>query len=139
MTDPIQLGLPHREPFIFVHEVIELEPGVRALCESRFPSSTPFFAGHFPDNPIVPGVILTEALAQSAGLAAGEPGRDRSFFLTAIRQMKFPGPAFPDEAIRLTATKTFEVGGLLQFAVSAEASDRIVAEGVIVLSENVPA
>lgn len=135
MTDPVQLGLPHREPFIFVQDVTEYRPGERAICESVFPISTPFFAGHFPGNPIVPGVILTEALAQAAGIAAGEPGRNRRFFLTAIRQMKFPGPAYPDESIRFTATKTIEVGGLLQFAVRAKAGDRPVAEGIIVLSE----
>lgn len=135
MTDPIVHGLPHREPFVFVQKVVELTPGLSALCESCFPAATPFFAGHFPGQPIVPGVILTEALAQTAGLAAGEPGRARSFFLTAIRQMKFLVAVRPDETIRLRASKTFEVGGLLQFAVSAEVGERVAAEGTIVLSE----
>ncbi len=135
MKDPIAHGLPHREPFIFIQKVVELSPGESALCESVFPLSTPFFAGHFPGNPIVPGVILTEALAQTAGLAAGEPGRERSFFLTAIRQMKFRGAARPDETIRFRAVKSMEAGGLLQFAVSAETGERPVAEGTIVLSD----
>lgn len=135
MTDPISHGLPHREPFIFVQKVIESVPGESAVCESRFPLDTPFFEGHFPENPIVPGVILTEALAQASGIAAGVPERKRSFFLTAIRQMKFPGPALPDEVIRFKSVKSMEVGGLLQFAVRAEVGHRVVAEGTIVLTE----
>ncbi|MBC7856363.1 MAG: beta-hydroxyacyl-ACP dehydratase [Pirellulaceae bacterium] len=135
MTDPLRHGLPHREPFIFVHDVVEHRPGESAVCESVFPASTPFFAGHFPGHPIVPGVILTEALAQTAGIAAGEECRRRSFFLTAIRQMKFFGPVHPEEKIRFSASKTTEAGGLLQFAVAAETGGRKVAEGVIVLSE----
>ncbi len=137
MTDPISHGLPHREPFIFAQKVLEVSPGESALCESQFPLSTPFFDGHFPGNPIVPGVILTEALAQTAGIAAGERERKRSFFLTAIRQMKFPASARPGEVIRLRAVKSMEVGGLLQFAVSAKVGKRAVAEGAIVLGETV--
>lgn len=134
VPDPIRHGLPHREPFVFVQKVIAHQAGESAVCESVFPAATPFFAGHFPGNPIVPGVLLTEAMAQTAGIAAGEPGRERSFFLTAIRQVKFPGPAFPDETLRFAATKLREVEGLLQFAVRAEAGDRLVAEGTLVLS-----
>ena len=61
--------------------------GQSAVCTKRFAASEPFFRGHFPGNPLVPGVILTEAAAQTAGIAAGEPGR--IYHLSAIRQMKF--------------------------------------------------
>ena len=98
-----------------------------------FPAETPFFAGHFPGVPIVPGVIIAEALAQTAGLAAGQPGR--SFRLTAIRTMKFPAAAGPGEEIRLDAKKAAVVGGLWQFEVRASVGVRTIAEGVIVLSE----
>jgi 3-hydroxyacyl-[acyl-carrier-protein] dehydratase len=98
-----------------------------------FPAKTPFFAGHFPGMPLVPGVILAEALAQTAGLAAGEPGR--SFRLTAIKAMKFPAAAGPDEEVRLHARKVAAVGGLWQFDVRAVVDGRTVAEGVVVLSE----
>ena len=83
--------------------------------------------------PMVPGVILVEALAQTAGLAAGQPGR--SFRLTAIKAMKFPAAARPDEEVRLYAKCVAVVGGLWQFDVRAVTGERTVAEGVVVLSE----
>ncbi len=132
-TNPIALGLPHREPFIFVDAVLAHTPGESAECVKIFPLSTPFFAGHFPGDPLVPGVILAEALAQTAGLAAGQSGR--AFRLTALKSMKFPSAARPDEELRLYARKVAAVGGLWQFECRASVGDRVVAEGVVVLSE----
>jgi 3-hydroxyacyl-[acyl-carrier-protein] dehydratase len=131
--DPIALGLPHREPFVFVDRLVARAAGESAECVKTFPAATPFFAGHFPNAPLVPGVILAEALAQTAGLAAGQPGR--SFRLSAIKVMKFPSPAGPDEEIRLHARTIAVVGGLWQFDVRAAVDGRTVAEGVVVLSE----
>ena len=132
-TNPAALGLPHREPFIFVDRVIAHTPGESAECVKTFPLATPFFAGHFPGDPLVPGVILAEALAQTAGLAAGQPGR--GFRLTALKAMKFPAAARPDEELRLHARKVATVGGLWQFECRACVGERVVAEGVVVLSE----
>ncbi len=131
---PIELGLPHREPFIFVDEVVELQPGERAVCRKTFSAEEPFFRGHFPGDPLVPGVILTEALAQTAGLAAGQPGK--SFRLSAIKGMKFLRAVRPLDPIDLTARKVATVGGLWQFEVAARVGDAVVAEGVVVLSES---
>ena len=82
---------------------------------------------------MVPGVILAEALAQTAGLAGG--GEGRAFRLTAIKAMKFPGAVRPAEEITLRADKRGAVGGLWQFDVVARVGERVVAEGVVVLSE----
>lgn len=131
--DPIALGLPHRKPFIFIDAVLEQIPGESARCRKVFSPEESFFAGHFPGDPIVPGVILAEALAQTAGLAAGEAGR--SFRLTAIKGMKFFGAVRPLDEIILKAKKIAAVGTLWQFAVEASVLDRTVAEGMIVLSE----
>jgi 3-hydroxyacyl-[acyl-carrier-protein] dehydratase len=132
--DPIALGLPHRAPFVFVDEVIEVRPGEAAVCRKSFQTDEPFFRGHFPGDPLVPGVILTEALAQTAGLAAGQLGR--SFRLSAIRGMKFLRAVRPLEVIALTARKVAVVGGLWQFEVGAQVDGHTVAEGVVVLSES---
>jgi 3-hydroxyacyl-[acyl-carrier-protein] dehydratase len=131
--DPIELGLPHRDPFIFVDSILELVPGERAEGEKTFRVDNPMFRGHFPDHPIVPGVILVEALAQTAGIAVGTPGK--RLYLTAIRGMKFPAACAPGEKIALSAIKAASVSGLIQCNVAARVGDRVVAEGTIVLAE----
>ncbi len=91
------------------------EPGVSAECETEFSKNDPMFAGHFPGEPLVPGVILTEALAQTAGIAAHDETSKTRFLLSAIRQMKFLRPVRPEEKIVLRARKIGEVDQLLQF------------------------
>jgi 3-hydroxyacyl-[acyl-carrier-protein] dehydratase len=132
---PVELGLPHREPFVFVDRVIALEPGTSAVAEKTFSPDEPMFRGHFPGDPIVPGVILTEALAQTAGLAGASAGEGRRFLLSAIRGMKFPAAARPEQKITLTARLTGTMGGLWMFAVNATTAHGAVAEGQVVLSE----
>jgi 3-hydroxyacyl-[acyl-carrier-protein] dehydratase len=132
--DPIALGLPHREPFIFIDSVNELLQGERASASKTFAASEPMFCGHFPGDPIVPGVILTEALAQLSGIVSGKAGS--ALRLAAIKTMKFPAAARPEEKITLSAKFTGAVGGLVQCAVEARVGDRLVAEGVIVLAES---
>lgn len=135
MPTPVACGLPHRKPFIFIDSVIELSPGQKAVCRKVFKAEEPFFRGHFPGDPIVPGVILTEALAQTAGIAAGCGGSKKSYRLSAIKLMKFFKPARPLDEISLYAEKHGEVGGLLQFNVSATVGGEAIAEGFLVLSE----
>jgi 3-hydroxyacyl-[acyl-carrier-protein] dehydratase len=130
---PEELGLPHREPFCFVDWVLELEPGESALCTKSFAPEDPVFRGHFPGQPLVPGVLLAEALAQTAGLAAGRAGRP--MLLSAIRGMKFLASAVPGEAITLRARKVMTVGALWLFEARADVDGRVVAEGQVVLSE----
>jgi 3-hydroxyacyl-[acyl-carrier-protein] dehydratase len=130
--DPIQLGLPHRPPFIFIDEVTEIEPGRSAKATKRFSTEEPFLEGHFPGNPIIPGVLIAEALAQTAGIAIGGPGRN--FLLTAIRAMKFLRPVRPGEQIDLSAECLGEMNGLAQCAVRATCQGQPVAEGQLVLA-----
>ena len=130
--EPTAFGLPHRAPFLFVDCITAYVPGIEAEGEKTFASDDPMFAGHFPGNPIVPGVILTEALAQVAGIAGSS---EKGFLLSAIQSMKFPSPARPEEIISLRADKTGSLGGLHPFTVSADVGGRIVAEGRIVLNE----
>lgn len=132
--DPIALGLPHREPFIFVDEVTSLTEGESAAGRKTFAPEAPFFAGHFPGDPLVPGVILAEALAQIAGIAASRSGQG-GMRLAAIKGMKFVRAVRPGETIELSARKAGAAGGLWRFAVEARVGAEIAAEGVIVLAE----
>ena len=131
--DPISLGLPHRPPFIFIESVDNVEPGMLARCSKTFRRSESFFEGHFPGNAIVPGVLLVEGMAQTAGIAVGRP--EKMFLLAAIRFMKFLRPVCPEETISFTARKLGEVSGLVQCAVEARVAQHLVAEGHIVLME----
>jgi 3-hydroxyacyl-[acyl-carrier-protein] dehydratase len=134
---PSSLGLPHRPPFVFVRELAKCDPGVSAEAVTSFAADDPIFAGHFPGNPLVPGVILTEALAQTAGIAAAA-GHSKNaapmFLLSAIRSMKFFRAVRPGERIDLRAEKLAHVGDLVQFKVEASVSGVQVAEGQLVLS-----
>jgi 3-hydroxyacyl-[acyl-carrier-protein] dehydratase len=128
------LGLPHRPPFVFVRKVLACEPGVSAECETEFSADDPMFEGHFPGDPLVPGVILTEALAQTAGIAAHRENSGTRFLLSAIRQMKFLRPVRPNEKIILRSRKLGEVDRLLQFEVEAIVDGKPVASGQLVLN-----
>jgi 3-hydroxyacyl-[acyl-carrier-protein] dehydratase len=131
------LGLPHRPPFVFVREVVHCEPGQSVEARTVFETDDPMFGGHFPGNPIVPGVILTEALAQAAGIAAasGYPETARPLFLlSAIRTMKFLQAVRPADQIELHAEKIAGTETLLQFKVKASVNGAIAAEGQLVLS-----
>src|SRR6202047_2819458 len=115
--DPISLGLPHRPPFIFVESVVKLEAGLLSECSKTFRRSETFFKGHFPGNAIVPGVLLVEGMAQTAGIAVGGP--QKLFLLAAIRSMKFLHLVRPEEPLGFRACKVGDVSGLVQFAVEA--------------------
>lgn len=132
---PEDLGLPHREPFVFVDTLKSVTPGQAAYCEKTFLPGNPIFEGHFPGEPLVPGVLLAEALAQTAGIAGASGRQGRRFLLSAIRSMKFPAAARPGDLIELEATKSAEIGGLLQFNVRAMVGETTVAEGSIVLND----
>jgi 3-hydroxyacyl-[acyl-carrier-protein] dehydratase len=134
---PRFLGLPHRPPFVFVRQLVAATAGESAECVTWFDADDPMFGGHFPGNPLVPGVILTEALAQTAGIAAasGYPEDARPFFLlSAIRGMKFHRAVRPGERIVLRAKKLAQVDKLVQFQVDAAVANAPVAEGQIVLT-----
>jgi 3-hydroxyacyl-[acyl-carrier-protein] dehydratase len=128
------LGLPHRPPFVFVRKLVAREPGVSAECETEFSKDDPIFAGHFPGDPLVPGVILTEALAQTAGIAAHQENSGTRFLLSAIRQMKFFRAVRPEEKITLRARRIAAAGELLQFEVEALIDNKAVAAGQLVLN-----
>ncbi|HEV8578960.1 MAG TPA: 3-hydroxyacyl-ACP dehydratase FabZ [Thermoanaerobaculia bacterium] len=95
--------LPHRYPILLVDRVLEMEPGRRIVAIKNVTINEPFFAGHFPGRPVVPGVLLVEGMAQAGGLLLFSDVADRSsklLFFAAIEEAKFRRPVVPGDQIR---------------------------------------
>ena len=131
---PVICGLPHREPFLFVDAVLDREPGQRAKVIRTFRAEEGFFAGHFPDEPLVPGVLLVEAIAQCAGIAAGAPSSGGTWRLTAIRQAKFFMPVRPGDTTEILVEMEGGLGGLVRAKGEVRRGGELVAEAAVVLS-----
>ena len=129
----IEALIPHREPFLLIDRVIELEPGVRCVAEHEFTGEEWYLRGHFPGNPIVPGVILTESCAQTATvMAMALPEyRDGLGLFAGIDEMRFKRIVRPGETGRFEATMDKMRRGYARVAVKAFVGTELAAEGTI--------
>jgi 3-hydroxymyristoyl/3-hydroxydecanoyl-(acyl carrier protein) dehydratase len=134
--------LPHRPPFLFVDRVVQLVSGRRIVAELDLRQDEPHFRGHFPGRPIMPGVLVSEAMAQTAGLLLAlsartgnplTPETPRLMVLAAVN-VKFLHPAVAGESLKLQANFERTVGPLSHLAVSANVGRREVAAGTVVLA-----
>lgn len=132
--------LPHRPPFLFVDRVTELDPEERIVAELDLRPLEPHFAGHFPDNPVMPGVLITEALAQTAGLliALTEESKNRDargkMFYLAKADMKWMAPAHPGDTLILEAKHVRTLEKLVAFSVRAFTKRVDLATGHLTLA-----
>jgi 3-hydroxyacyl-[acyl-carrier-protein] dehydratase len=142
-ADELMRLLPHRPPFFFLKRLREWTLGVRALADVEFDGSEEFLRGHFPGNPVVPGVILVEACAQAAGLALAArtdsiPTAARPPSLAKIITMKFRAPVRPRERLEVEAivTTRFENSGAVEVVLRRDGA--IVAEGALAIHLGAP-
>ena len=100
----IEQIIPHRDPFLFLDEVLELEPGVRVVARKQVRGDEWFFPGHFPGRPIMPGVIIVEALAQAGAVAvlSVEENRGRLALFAGIDDVRFKRIVSPGDELTLT-------------------------------------
>ena len=132
--------MPHRPPFLFVDRVTGLVEDDRILAERHLAAEEPHFAGHFPGEPIMPGVLITEAAAQTSGLlhafsceARGEDPRGRLFYL-ARADMKWTSPCRPGDTLQIESVLQRAMGGLLSFKVRVFTKRADVAVGSLTLA-----
>jgi 3-hydroxyacyl-[acyl-carrier-protein] dehydratase len=106
MKAAIESILPHRSPFLFISRIVSLEPGGKAVAEYDVPPDLPLFEGHFPQEPILPGVIIREMLAQSGALAllSLESMKGKVALLARIESARFKRPVRPGETLRAEMT-----------------------------------
>jgi len=139
MTEAVQLDmqailerLPHRYPFLLVDRVLECRPGesIRALKNVTY--NEPFFPGHFPGRPVMPGVMIIEALAQAAGIlcfitADVIPDHTTRFYFVGIDKARFRRPVVPGDQLLLNAQLERSLKGIWRFATVALVGDTEVA------------
>ena len=126
----IQNLLPHRYPFLLVDRVIEIDPGKKAVGIKNVTINEEFFQGHFPGNPIMPGVLIIEAMAQLAGVLAFNSGANKgtSVYFMSIEKAKFRRPVVPGDQLRLEITISQQRGNVWKFSGSAVVEEKVAAE-----------
>ena len=125
--------LPHRYPFLLVDKVVELERNARILAVKNVTFNEPFFMGHFPGRPVMPGVLMLEALAQAAGLLAFDamgqvPDENNIYYFVGIDSARFKRPVEPGDQLLLEASIDRIRGGIWKFKGVARVGDEIACE-----------
>lgn len=126
--------LPHRYPFLYIDRILELEPGTRGLARKCVSVNEPFFQGHFPGNPILPGVVVTEAFAQVAGVVAlsSDPERaNEGVALLGLDKVRFRKPIRPGDVLEIEVIKDAERRDVWRFRCEARVDGQKVAQGML--------
>ena len=125
--------LPHRYPFLLVDRVLELESNTRIKAIKNVTFNEPFFTGHFPGRPVMPGVLILEALAQAAGLLAVDamgqvPDENNIYYFVGIDSARFKRPVVPGDQLALEITIDRVRGGIWKFNAVASVDGEVAAE-----------
>jgi 3-hydroxyacyl-[acyl-carrier-protein] dehydratase len=130
---PIPKILPHRYPFLLVDRVIEIVPGRRIIAVKNVSYNEPFFAGHFPGHPVMPGVLILEALAQASGVLAyttlAENQEKKVVYLMGIDNARFRKPVVPGDRLQLEVEMMKQRALVWKQKGTAKVDGAIVAEG----------
>ena len=123
--------LPHRYPFLLVDRVLELDKGARIKALKNVTMNEPFFTGHFPNRPVMPGVLMLEALAQASAILAFDnlgvrPDDDTVFYFVGIDNARFKKPVEPGDQLVLHSTLERSKAGIVKFAAHATVADAVV-------------
>lgn len=142
ISDIMEL-LPHRDPFLFVDSIVEFKPDRKIVANRYLRPDEPFFKGHFPSEPIMPGVLMTDALAQTSGLLWGftkkvskdsSDDEKKAIFYLATDNMKYLKPVRPGADLVLESVFMENFGLLYKYKVAAFVNNITVAKGSLTLA-----
>jgi len=141
-TQAVLAQLPHRYPFLLVDRVIECVPGKRIHAIKNVTVNEPFFPGHFPGRPTMPGVMILEALAQAAGILAFKtagvvPDENSRFYFVGIDGARFRRPVVPGDQLALKATFDRAMRGIWKFTTVAEVEGQEVASATMMVAPEI--
>ncbi len=130
--DEVMRRLPHRYPFLLVDRVLECVSGERIVALKNVTMNEEFFVGHFPGRPVMPGVLILEAMAQTAGIltfvtANVYPDESVRFYFAGIDKARFRRPVVPGDQVKLTATLERKIRTIWKYSTSATVDDVEVA------------
>jgi len=131
-VEDIKRLLPHRAPFLFVERLADIVPNESATGYKAVSFNEPYFQGHFPDHAVMPGVLIVEALAQTAGAlvvySQGESGQDRVVYFMTIEKARFRRPVRPGDMLRMPVKALRRRGQVWRFSGEAYVGDTLCAE-----------
>ena len=131
----IRRMLPHRYPFLMIDRVVDVEAELRATGIKNVSSNEPHFTGHFPEHPVMPGVLIIEAMAQTAAVLViatlGEVARGKLVYFMTIDQARFRRPVVPGDQLRIQVDKQQRRLGVWKFAGRATVDGQLAAEALI--------
>ncbi len=142
MMDVIEIRkyLPHRYPFLLVDRVVELNPGESIVAYKNLTVNEGFFQGHFPDQPVFPGVMLVEAMAQAAGILGFKtmdktPADGSMYYFVGADKLRFKRPCVPGDQVMLRASIVSSRRGIWKFDVSADVEGSLCASATILCAD----
>lgn len=132
----INKRIKQRPPFQMVERVLDVVPGESVTALKNVSVNEPYFMGHFPDAPIMPGVLVIESAAQACSLAIEADGTDEStiYVLLKVKDFKFVKPIIPGDTMIINCKKTMESAGLYSFAVTISVNDKVRAKGELMFT-----
>ena len=128
----IQQLLPHRYPFLLVDRIVEVVKSVSAVGVKNVSINEPFFQGHFPAHPVMPGVLIIECMAQTAAVlvveSLGPEARGKLVYFMSIEGAKFRRPVGPGDQLRVHVVRERQRGNIWRFRAEAKVDGKVVAE-----------
>jgi 3-hydroxyacyl-[acyl-carrier-protein] dehydratase len=139
-ANEIREYLPHRYPFLLVDRVVELQLGQSIVAYKNVSVNEPFFDGHFPDHPVMPGVLILEAMAQAAGILGfrtmnKKPADGSVYYFVGADEVRFKRPVVPGDRLQLEATIVSEKRGIWKFQCSSSVEGHLVSCATILCAD----